>query len=42
MSKLKYCKSCILPNSRPNLYIGSEGVCNACLSHSKKKKLIGK
>ena len=39
MSKLKYCKSCILPNSRPNLYIGSEGVCNACLSNSKKKKV---
>lgn len=39
MHKLKYCKSCILPNSRPNLYINSDGICNACLSHSKKKKV---
>ena len=39
MSKLKYCKSCILPNTRPNLYINAEGICNACLSHSKKNKV---
>lgn len=40
MSKFKYCKSCILPNTRPNLHINAEGICNACLSHSKKTKLI--
>jgi hypothetical protein len=42
MSKFKYCKSCILPNTRTNLHINAEGICNACLSHSKKTKLIDK
>lgn len=37
--KLSYCKNCILPNTRPNLHIGLEGICNACLSHSKKQSI---
>ena len=39
MPKLNYCKNCILPNSRPNLHINSEGICNACVSHSKKNNV---
>ena len=37
--KLSYCKNCILPNTRPNLHISLEGICNACLSHSKKQSI---
>lgn len=31
---MKYCRSCILPDTRPNLVIEDDGVCNACRSHS--------
>ena len=27
---MRYCKSCILPDSRPGLVIESDGTCNAC------------
>ena len=33
---IKWCKSCILPDSRPNLIIEKNGVCNACNNHLKK------
>ena len=36
---MNFCKLCILPNTRPNLYIDSKGCCNACKDH-KNKKLI--
>lgn len=29
---MKWCSSCILPDTRPNLQIGADGVCNACTS----------
>ena len=31
-----FCKECILPNTRPNLFIDSSGICNACINHKKK------
>ncbi len=37
--KIKYCKECILPNTRPNLTIGDDGICNACKSFKKKYKI---
>ena len=27
---MRYCKNCILPDSRPGLVIESDGICNAC------------
>ena len=33
---MKYCNLCILPDTRPNLFIGEDGVCNACKSHGQK------
>jgi N-acetyl sugar amidotransferase len=33
---MKWCQSCVLPDTRPNLYIGSDGVCNACKAHRTK------
>ncbi len=33
---MKYCAKCILPDSRPNLEIEADGVCNACVNHSTK------
>ncbi|MFN0161679.1 MAG: N-acetyl sugar amidotransferase [Burkholderiales bacterium] len=31
---MKYCARCVLPDSRPNLSIGDDGVCNACRAHA--------
>jgi len=36
---MNYCKKCVLPDTRPNLYILSSGICTACYSHSNKKKI---
>lgn len=27
---MKYCKKCVLPDTRPQLVIGTDGICNAC------------
>jgi len=33
---MKWCTSCVLPDSRPNLLILEDGVCNACRGHKMK------
>ena len=33
---MNYCIKCILPDTRPNLIIDTEGVCNACKNHNQK------
>ena len=37
MKNLLWCKSCVLPNTRPNLSFNKAGICNAC--EFKKKKI---
>ncbi len=34
--KLKFCKNCILPNTRPNLIFDKDGVCDACRNKETK------
>lgn len=34
---MKYCKNCILPNSRPNVFINTNGLCNSKCSSDPKK-----
>jgi N-acetyl sugar amidotransferase len=36
---MRYCNNCILPDTRPNLVIGADGVCNACKSHGTKREI---
>ena len=36
---IKFCKKCIMPDSRPRIVFNNEGICNACL-HSEKKNMI--
>ena len=36
---LKYCKVCIMPNTRPNIMFNDEGVCNACVNYINRKKI---
>ncbi len=31
-----WCRRCVLPDTRPNLIIGPDGVCNACHAHASK------
>ncbi len=33
---MKWCRNCVLPDTRPNLVIGDDGVCNACKTHLTK------
>jgi len=37
---MKYCKRCIMPNTRPEQVFSEEGVCDACLSVERKHKEI--
>ncbi|MEW5704557.1 MAG: N-acetyl sugar amidotransferase [Pseudomonadota bacterium] len=36
---MKWCASCVLPDTRPNLRIESDGRCNACHAHESKKSI---
>jgi N-acetyl sugar amidotransferase len=39
--KLKYCKNCILPNTRPNIYFNKKSqMCSVCNSINEKKQKI--
>lgn len=37
MVNLKYCKKCVMPNTRPGIVFNEEGICQACLNYEKKK-----
>ena len=36
---MRWCRRCVLPDTRPNLVIGEDGVCNACLAHDTKSDI---
>ena len=36
---IKYCRRCIMPETKPDLYIDNEGICNACRSYEKRKEI---
>ena len=33
---MRWCTRCVLPDTRPNLAIGEDGVCNACRAHERR------
>ncbi len=33
---MKYCKKCVMPNTRPGLQFNEDGICQACLNNEKK------
>jgi N-acetyl sugar amidotransferase len=37
---MKYCRTCLLPDTKPHISFNEEGVCNACLSHQSKKQIL--
>ena len=36
---LIYCKKCVMPNTKPDLYLDDGGVCNACRSYEKRTEV---
>jgi len=39
---MRYCKKCVMPDTRPFMNFNEEGICEPCLHFEKKKRLIGK
>jgi N-acetyl sugar amidotransferase len=37
---VRYCQSCILPESRPGLVLDADGVCSACRQHAVKETAV--
>jgi len=37
--KMKYCKRCVMPDTKPDLFLDEEGVCNACRSFESRPKI---
>ena len=37
---MRYCRRCILPDTRPGLEIGPDGVCSACAAHATVRNSI--
>ncbi|MBF0556147.1 MAG: N-acetyl sugar amidotransferase [Nitrospirae bacterium] len=37
---MKYCKKCVLPDSRPGIELNANGVCSACIGAQEKRDLI--
>ena len=36
---MKYCRQCVLPDTRPNLVLDADGVCSACRFHADKRTI---
>ena len=36
---MKWCRRCVLPDTRPNLTFDNEGICNACRNHLTKEEI---
>ncbi len=34
---MKWCRKCVLPDTRPHLTIGDDDICNACKNHNQKQ-----
>ena len=37
--KMRYCKRCLQPDTRPGIFFSEEGVCGACLWEEQKKNI---
>lgn len=36
---MKYCKKCVMPDTRPGISFNEEGVCSACLNYENRKNI---
>ena len=37
---MKYCKKCLMPDTKPYISFDKEGVCNACRAHDRKNQVL--
>lgn len=37
---MRYCQNCVLPDTRPNIRIEADGICNACHASREKQEVI--
>ena len=33
---IHYCKRCVMPDTKPDLHLDTEGICNACRSYERR------
>ncbi|MBI4366367.1 MAG: hypothetical protein HY543_06070, partial [Deltaproteobacteria bacterium] len=38
---MRYCRRCLLPDTKPHIAFDAEGVCTACRAHQKKNAAVG-
>lgn len=36
---IRYCVRCVMPETKPDLHLDEEGVCNACRSYENRKEV---
>ena len=36
---MKYCKKCVMPDTRPGIWFDEEGVCQACRAEEEKDRI---
>jgi len=36
---IRYCKRCVMPETKPDLYIDKEGICSACRSYQQRQEV---
>lgn len=36
---IRYCRRCVMPETKPDLYIDEEGICNACRSYEQRREI---
>jgi N-acetyl sugar amidotransferase len=36
---LTYCKRCVMPDTKPDLHLDEDGICNACRSYERRKEV---
>ena len=42
MIDIKYCKSCLYPETKPDLKFNQDGIYSACVAYKDELRLIGK
>ena len=38
---MRYCKKCVMPDTRPGIVFDEQGVCSACRSYEHRKDVSG-
>lgn len=36
---MRYCKKCVMPDTRPGIKFNEEGICSACQSYERRKSI---